>query len=353
MSSLTSEEVAFIVIISIILVVSVVCNILVVVVVGVNPPLRTPTHLLICNLSVSDLILASLVLPQNLHDLTHIEENYYEGDLLCRLVYACPLLCIMVSIYTMVAISFERTHAILHLSSKPNKLTFRAAAVQLAVIWVMSAILSLPTAYEHSQYVVHPAHEDSENGTSIPEVLGCGSNGVSYAYRVINGVGLVFIAYVVPLVILLYNYGQILQFFRRKGVFGKQAAQRGAAFQVLFKTRMTVVKMLILVAVIFAVSWAPYFALLLWEKITGISDTAHLDGPSNMLKIFFSAFSTAYNFSLYVSYNRNFRKGVLTLLGYLAHAPRFCTSTSRVAPSNETKFVPPQQTIKPACSTLA
>ena len=48
-------------------------------------------------------------------------------------------------------------------------------------------------------------------------------------------------------------------------MFGQQAAERGVVFQALFKTRVTVVKMLILVATLFAISWAPYFALLLIE----------------------------------------------------------------------------------------
>jgi hypothetical protein len=48
-------------------------------------------------------------------------------------------------------------------------------------------------------------------------------------------------------------------------MFGKDAEERGAVFQALYKTRVTVVKMLILVAALFALSWAPYFGMLLDE----------------------------------------------------------------------------------------
>ena len=40
--------------------------------------LRTVTNVLICNLAVSDILLAGFVMPQKLHDTTHVED-FYEG----------------------------------------------------------------------------------------------------------------------------------------------------------------------------------------------------------------------------------------------------------------------------------
>ena len=126
------------------------------------------------------------------------------GDFLCRVVYSCPLVCIMSSIYSMVAMSFDRSNAILLNANR--KLTVKTAAIQLAGIWVLSVLFSVPTMYEHSEYVI----EENENGT----VLGCGSNGVSYTYSVTNGVVLLMLAYIIPVAILFVNYGRILIFFR-------------------------------------------------------------------------------------------------------------------------------------------
>ncbi|KAK7112215.1 hypothetical protein V1264_011699 [Littorina saxatilis] len=229
----------------------------------------------------------------------------------------------MSSIYSMVAISFDRTQAIVLNADK--KLSFRTAAIQLAIIWSLSTVFAIPTIYEHREYVL----VQNENKT----ILGCGSYSVSYDYSVINGVFIIMVAYVIPLAILLFNYGRILAFFREKGMFGKGAAERGAVFQTLFKTRMKVVKMLILIAVLFAMSWAPYFTLLLLEKTSGSSDTEHSDGAAHMLKIALSAFSTAYNFGLYIIYNHNFRLGLMLLLGVNAHVR--CCRMARVAPGTE------------------
>lgn len=56
-----------------------------------------------------------------------------------------------------------------------------------------------------------------------------------------------------------------ISFDRSMGMFSSQSQQRGQVFQTLYKTRMIVVKMLILVATFFIISWAPYFALLILE----------------------------------------------------------------------------------------
>ncbi|KAL8584969.1 hypothetical protein ACOMHN_043605 [Nucella lapillus] len=319
-------ELCFVVVVGMVLAVSVSCNLLVIVVVVLTPKLRTPTNMLICNLAVSDLLLASLVLPQNLHDVTHAEDSYYEGDVLCRVVNACPLLCIMASIYSMVAISFDRSSAIVLNTQLP--LTIRSAMLQLTLIWGVSGLLCVPTLYEHGQFVV----KEGVNGTEEGLILACGSHGVSPLFSLLNGLGLLLAAYLLPLLILMVNYGRILMFFRRKGVLGPGSSERGSVFQSLFKSRMKVVKMLILVAVLFAVSWAPYFVLLLFEKVSGFSENKYNNNWENMLRIALSAFSTAYNFALYIVYNSNFRQGLQQVLGLPPHHGKMC-APNQVRPS--------------------
>lgn len=66
------------------------------------------------------------------------------------------------------------------------------------------------------------------------------------------------------------------------------------------------------------------------QKISGISDSLYSDGAINMLRIALAAFSTAYNFCLYVMYNPNFRTGLLVLFGF-RQALQCCSV--RVSPS--------------------
>ncbi|XP_005094654.1 neuropeptide FF receptor 2-like [Aplysia californica] len=310
---LTAEEVVFVSVIGIALAVSVVCNILVLIVMLRTPKMMNPTNIFICNLTISDILLSGIVIPQNIHDVSHASTDYYEGDFLCRVVNFCPLMCIMASIYSMVAISFERKRAII--VSTAARPTILVALKIIPAIWGLSFVFCIPTMYEYSAF-----QEPLENGTSITR---CGSNGVSWTYTVLNGVALVMLAYIVPLTLLLLNYGSILWFFHGRGVFGHAHVTDAALVQAqaLYKGRMNVVKMLILVALLFALSWLPYFALLLLEKVTGKSDVSDI-GPIFMLKIVLSVFSTAYNFLLYVVYNRNFRAGFKALFTCRRHQTR-------------------------------
>ena len=75
--------------ISFLLVLAVFGNSLVIVCVGKFPKLRTVTNVLICNLAISDILLAGFVLPQKLHDMFH-EEDFYEGTNCFNLRKTCP-----------------------------------------------------------------------------------------------------------------------------------------------------------------------------------------------------------------------------------------------------------------------
>ncbi|XP_025115626.1 substance-P receptor-like [Pomacea canaliculata] len=228
----------------------------------------------------------------------------------------------MTSIYSMMVISYERTQAIVVVSSS-KRFTTRTTIIAAGVIWLIAFTFCIPSLYEYSEYT----SEDPETNATLYR---CGSNGVSYVFTVANGVGLLLVSYIIPLITLLCNYTRILLFFRSMGMFSSQSQQRGQVFQTLYKTRMIVVKMLILVATFFIISWAPYFALLILEKISGISDSLYSDGAINMLRIALAAFSTAYNFCLYVMYNPNFRTGLLVLFGF-RQALQCCSV--RVSPS--------------------
>ena len=67
----------FIAITSIVLVYSVISNFGVIAVVMRSKKLRTVTNMLVVNLAVSDILLAGLVLPQDVHDVSHAVD-YFE-----------------------------------------------------------------------------------------------------------------------------------------------------------------------------------------------------------------------------------------------------------------------------------
>jgi hypothetical protein len=68
----------FLVIVALVLLFAVFSNMLVIYCFIKFPKLRSVTHFLICNLALSDILLAGFVMPQKLHDLSH-EEDFFEG----------------------------------------------------------------------------------------------------------------------------------------------------------------------------------------------------------------------------------------------------------------------------------
>ncbi|KAI8741985.1 neuropeptide FF receptor 2, partial [Biomphalaria glabrata] len=100
----------------------------------------------------------------------------------------------------------------------------------------------------------------------------------------------------------------IIGFFRSRGIFNSTSIE-SVVNQAMYRSRYNVVKMMILISLLFCVSWMPYFVLLLIEKITGTSDVTDAESSVQMLRLALAVFSTVYNFLLNIIYNRNFRGG--------------------------------------------
>ncbi|CAG5117668.1 unnamed protein product [Candidula unifasciata] len=322
------DDLIFVIIISLTLSVTVIFNIVLLVVILITPKMLTPTNILICNLAVSDIFLSGMVTSQNVHDISHASLDYFEGDFSCRLVNFSPLVCVMASIYSMVAVSFERKQAIV--VTQHRKTTMTQAVLVVPIIWLLSLIFCIPTIHEYTQYV-----EDTGNGTLI---IRCGSHGVSRTFSIINGIGILLLAYIVPLVILVVNYGSIVLFFRSRRLIGDVTESNGLTTRALFEIRINVVKMLTLMSALFTVSWLPYFVLLIIEELaTRLTPTAQL-------RISLSVLSTTYNFGLNVFYNRNLR----TVLKAMVMCQKVSTKKNTVFIANHRR----QSQASPACEVI-
>ncbi|KAK6187452.1 hypothetical protein SNE40_005479 [Patella caerulea] len=314
--SLEGGEIFFIALMAAVLTFSIISNIFVIIIMVKTPKLRNITNLFICNLSVGDIILAGFVLPQNLHDISHTDD-YFEGDFLCRVVNFAPILCITSSIYTLVAIAFERRRALV-LQLEPTK-PIPVIAKTLPTIWILSFVLCIPTIFEYKSY-------EFLEGNVTRYACGRLDDDFPIIYSVMNGFMIFFLSYAIPLVLILYNYSKIFVYFwkgRKQTLNQWQANDARKAAQK--KHRIQIIKMLILVASFFALAWLPYFVVLIISKMSGADDSEGYSGPMNMFRITLSTFSCAYNVILYAIYNRNFREAFLVTFK--------CFRRSNVAPA--------------------
>ncbi|XP_013418446.1 RYamide receptor [Lingula anatina] len=309
--TLSMAIIFFIVVMGVLMVLSVVMNILVLVVFGKQKSLRNATNAFICNIAVSDVLFAGVVLPQNVHDLTHTH-GYFEDAFLCKVVNALPLVCIMTSIYSMVAVSWERRRAIIRMDL-PQMPYFTAIKLSL-LFWLLAIVLSIPTFIEYKKTTVW-------EGNQSYGVCGRDRN-ITREYAIANGFFLLFIAYVIPSVVILTNYVMLAMFLWKKShqvvpqlqLEGETGASRTQGNLAVSKIKVRIVKMLILVAAIFVTLWLPYFVLLIIGKLTDADESDNLGGAVNMVRITLSVFSVCYNVVLYLFFNTQFRNGLMKIL---------------------------------------
>ena len=170
-----------------------------------------------------------------------------------------PVFIITSSIYTLVCVSFERHRVII--DSHKKRLNVKIVTVLIICIWLFALAISVPTLLE---YTVHEEHATIGNNTTT--FLSCGSQ-FSREFSLGNAAFVFLVSYIIPVVLMLKNYIQVAVYVWRKGETmraNSTSPTQSAASFLLLKHRVRLVKLLIAVAIVFAVSWLPFFVMLLY-----------------------------------------------------------------------------------------
>ena len=171
-----------------------------------------------------------------------------------------PIFIITSSIYTLVCVSFERHRAII--GSHGHQVTFRMVFILIPVIWVFSLLVSIPTLIEYSVNNITVIGGNKHNTQ-----LSCGSQQKSWDFSLSNAIFVNIVSYFIPVIILFRNYIQVAIYVWKKGrkIRNKPGPTGHNLTSLLrFKSTIQLVKLLVAVAVIFAVSWLPFFIILLY-----------------------------------------------------------------------------------------
>ncbi|KAG5853132.1 hypothetical protein ANANG_G00069840 [Anguilla anguilla] len=111
--------------------------------------LRSVTNLLIANLAVSDLLVALVCCPFEMHYYVVQELSWSFGPHLCSAVTYLRSVSLYVSTDALLAIAMDRYLVIVH-PLKPRMSSHRACCV-LGSIWLFSLLVALPSAYFSTQ----------------------------------------------------------------------------------------------------------------------------------------------------------------------------------------------------------
>ena len=133
------------------LVVGIPSNILVIAAILKNKLLSHPTHLLLLNLAVSDLLVCVLVMPFNI--VTALAGRFFIGSTdyvrcqFCQAFVITIIIMIFLSLFTVAFMSVDRLIYIKYPLRYPKIVTFKRMIVVMLIVWTISILIGLPPVF--------------------------------------------------------------------------------------------------------------------------------------------------------------------------------------------------------------
>uniref|UniRef100_F7F980 Neuropeptide FF receptor 2 n=1 Tax=Monodelphis domestica TaxID=13616 RepID=F7F980_MONDO len=232
-----------------------------------NKHMHTVTNFFILNLAISDLLIGIFCMPITLLD--NIIVGWPFGSTVCKISGMVQGISVASSVFTLVAIAGDRFRCIVY--PFKQKLTMQAALGIVVIIWVLAITIMSPSAVmlhvqEEKYYRVRLS---STNETS--PLYWCRENWSSQEMRKIYTTVLFANIYLVPLFIIVLMYGRIGISLSRtaKPLRVKQTLEKR---HMVSKKKQRIIKMLLIVALLFMLSWLPLWTLMMLSDYSNLSD---------------------------------------------------------------------------------
>ncbi|KAF5926771.1 hypothetical protein HPG69_001401 [Diceros bicornis minor] len=233
-----------------------------------NKHMHTVTNLFILNLAISDLLVGIFCMPVTLLD--NIIAGWPFGSTMCKISGFVQGVSVATSVFTLVAIAVDRFRCVVY-PFKP-KLTIKTAFVIIVIIWVLAIAIMSPSAItlhiQEDKYF--RVKLDYQNKTS--PVYWCREDWPKQEMRKIYTTVLFANIYLAPLSLIVIMYGRIgISLFKVSVPHtGKENQEQ---WHLVSKKKQKVIKMLLIVALLFILSWLPLWTLMM------LSDYADLATP--------------------------------------------------------------------------
>ncbi|CAJ1049979.1 galanin receptor type 1b [Xyrichtys novacula] len=245
----------------------------------------SPTNIFILNLSVADLSFLLFCVP--FQATIYSLPEWVFGAFICKFGHYFFTVSMLVSIFTLVAMSVDRYIAVV-LSNKSSCVRNRRnALVGVCVIWTLSVVCSIPVA----QHQVLTNHPQAPNSTFCWERW-------SGASKPTYKVTILVIGYLLPLLLISCCYAKVLFHLHKKMKNISKKSERSKR-----KTAQTV----LLVVTAFTICWMPHHIIAMWVEFG--------DFPLNDASFAFRIVSHCLSYGnscvnpvLYAFLSENFRK---------------------------------------------
>lgn len=245
---------------------------------------RSTTNIFILNLSIADLSYLLFCIP--FQSTIYMMPTWVLGAFICKFIHYFFTVSMLVSIFTLSAMSVDRYIAIVHSRKSSSIRVAKHAFIGVVVIWILSLAMAAPIMYY--QNIFH----GRENHTFCWEVW------PDQNQKKIYVVCTFVFGYVLPLLLISFCYAKVLNHLHKKlrNMSKKSEASKK-------KTAQTV----LVVVVVFCISWLPHHVVHLWVEF----GTFPLNQASFVLRV--AAHCLAYSNSsvnpvIYAFLSENFRK---------------------------------------------
>ncbi|KAF4024997.1 hypothetical protein G4228_016924 [Cervus hanglu yarkandensis] len=266
---------------------------------------RSTTNLFILNLSIADLAYLLFCIP--FQATVYALPTWVLGAFICKFIHYFFTVSMLVSIFTLAAMSVDRYVAIVHSRRSSALRVSRNALLGVGFIWALSIAMASPVAYHQRLF-----HRDVSNQTF------CWEQWPNQRHKKAYVVCTFVFGYLLPLLLICFCYAKVLNHLHKKL---KNVSKKSEASKK--KTAQTV----LVVVVVFGVSWLPHHVIHLWAEF-GVF-------PLTPASFFFriTAHCLAYSNSsvnpiIYAFLSENFRKAYKQVFKCHAH---------KESPLNDTK----------------
>ncbi|XP_046374245.1 QRFP-like peptide receptor [Haliotis rufescens] len=295
----TASTIVLIVLYVPVLIIGLIGNVCMVIIVFTSTRLRSMTNLYLCNMAAADMAVCLICVPMAVGQAVY--KVWIYGEFMCKITTFLQGVTVCASVFTITVLSLDRLLAIRHPMIFKRISNCKMAAKMISIIWVISfGVMSPLLVYRKTDredifpgQTFHFCHED------WPDDL----------HRQVYDASLFFIVYIIPGTGICISYGLIGKQLWTEDENLKRCESeisRGMS-QRIMAGRKRVAKMLIALAVVFAICWLPYYIVSLYL------DFQTEEEPTDFLVILpFSIFlghtNSALNPILYFYTSKSFRK---------------------------------------------
>uniref|UniRef100_A0A8C3S745 G-protein coupled receptors family 1 profile domain-containing protein n=1 Tax=Chelydra serpentina TaxID=8475 RepID=A0A8C3S745_CHESE len=203
-------------------------------------PSRSATNIFILNLSIADFSFLLFCVP--FQATIYSLPEWVFGAFFCKWVHYLAMATMLVSIFTLVAMSVDRYIAVVHAKRSPCIRSKRNASLGVGIIWLLSLLIAIPVAQHQA---LMSGHRQAPNSSFCWEQW-ADDSAAKQTYKVT----ILVVGYLLPLV--------AVSLWAQHQGSGLPPTHCGR--------RSTTAQTVLLVVAVFLISWLPHHIITMWAE---------------------------------------------------------------------------------------